>query len=86
MGCNSPGSTHYAACDCRESEWAARLAAAEEAYSTLATHAQEMEARAEKAEAAHGGCDAQVRTLVAKALAAVRGQEAAEKAEKERAK
>lgn len=32
----------------------------------------------ERAEAAHAGCDAQVRTLVTKALAAVRGQEKAE--------
>ena len=36
------------------------------------------ESRAEKAEAAHAGCDAQVRELVSKALRAVRGQEAAE--------
>ena len=36
------------------------------------------EASAERAEAAHAGCDAQVRELVSKALRAVRGQEAAE--------
>lgn len=64
MDCNSEAASHYAGCSCNEERWRAQLAAAE--------------ARAEKAEAAHAGCDAQVRALVSKALAAVRGQEAAE--------
>ena len=31
MGCNSPGATHHLACDCREREWAERLAGADRA-------------------------------------------------------
>lgn len=64
MDCKSESASHYAGCPCHEERWREQLAAAE--------------ARAEKAEAAHAGCDAQVRALVSKALAAVRGQEAAE--------
>ena len=30
MSCNDPGATHHLACDCREAEWAAKLAKAEE--------------------------------------------------------
>ena len=73
------------ACACREAEWLSRFAAMEaeivgyqrELVELRATLAQERAAR-ERAESAHAGCDAQVRTLVSKALAAVRGQEAAE--------
>jgi len=64
MDCKSESASHYAGCPCHEERWRERLAAAE--------------SRAEKAEAAHAGCDAQVRELVSKALRAVRGQEAAE--------
>lgn len=31
MGCNSHGATHHLACDCREREWAERLAGADRA-------------------------------------------------------
>jgi len=44
MSCASPGATHHMACDCRESDWAAKLAAAEERI-------REMESRANAREA-----------------------------------
>jgi len=49
-----------------------------ESYAITVASALDERAARERAEAAHAGCDAQVRTLVTKALAAVRGQEKAE--------
>lgn len=45
MGCNSPGATHRLACDCREAEWAARLAASEKAREEADAYAGRANAR-----------------------------------------
>jgi hypothetical protein len=63
VSCTQPGSTHHLACDCREAEWAAKLAAAEARIRSLEADAAIREAEVQAHMEARYAAEAALRSI-----------------------